>query len=274
MILGLIGGLAALAAPLQVAPGHTVSVGLVQPQVAQHTHGERLMVPVGWQADIGGALADAGYQVLPSHQAEVRLQPTVETSGCTSRRDGQHCSAWVTWRVVGPGNDPQFTTQVVGSGPDPVSASRAVWQAAVAELLGDPGFVQTLHYGPLARYDCAFAGQMAAVPVRISPPPDDGTRYDDHAGGDWTFGFVLGTQEGWLLSGLGLLGGGAAVMGLSVAAQGATDNRAIDQTFEVVGIVGALHFALGASMLGLELTQGRSARVHWTGSGIGVSGRF
>lgn len=36
----------------------------------------------------------------------------------------------------------------------------------------------------------------------------------------------------------------------------------------------AAHFVVGASMLGIKLTQGERARVHWTGNGVAMTGRF
>jgi hypothetical protein len=79
-------------------------------------------------------------------------------------------------------------------------------------------------------------------------------------------------EGGWFLTGLALCGGGIVVMGLSGAGSAATEVPAIDRVFGWTGLFGALHFVVGASMIGLELTEGRSARVVWTGTG--VAGRF
>ena len=79
-------------------------------------------------------------------------------------------------------------------------------------------------------------------------------------------------EGGWLLTGLGLLGGGVVIMGVSGAAMSMTDIHAVDTVFGWVGLFGALHFVVGASMLGLELTEGQGARVFFTGNG--VAGRF
>ncbi len=79
-------------------------------------------------------------------------------------------------------------------------------------------------------------------------------------------------EGGWMLTGLSLLGGGAAVMVVSGAAMSATESDALDTIFSCFGLFGAVHFVVGASMLGLELTEGDGARVFFTGTGL--SGRF
>ena len=79
-------------------------------------------------------------------------------------------------------------------------------------------------------------------------------------------------EGGWMLTGLSLLGGGAAVMALSGAAMSATENEALDTVFGCFGLFGAIHFVVGASMLGLELAEGDGARLFFTGNG--VAGRF
>ncbi len=78
-------------------------------------------------------------------------------------------------------------------------------------------------------------------------------------------------EGAWLLTGLALLGGGAVVMGVAGVGMAATDNTAIDTIFSWTGLFGAVHFVVGASMLGIELTEGRSARVVFTGNGIAGS---
>ena len=76
----------------------------------------------------------------------------------------------------------------------------------------------------------------------------------------------------WLLTGLALCGTGAVTMGVSAVVMSATDNQFLDTSFGVIGLIGALHFVVGASMVGIEFTEGRSARVFFTGTGF--AGRF
>ena len=177
---------AALAAAIEVESGHTASVALASPQVELEGHGVRLQIPAGWRGDMTSRMRQAGHVVEPDSTAELRLRPTVVASGCTERRGQVHCSAWVRWHLMVPGNDPVWQTESRGVGPDPAEASRATWLEAMDTLLGDPSFVQAVHYGPLGRYDCALSGQVASVPVRISPEPEankgHGT-YDDDWGG-------------------------------------------------------------------------------------------
>ncbi len=79
-------------------------------------------------------------------------------------------------------------------------------------------------------------------------------------------------SPGWLLTGLGLLGGGAMIMGVAAVGLSATDNAAVDTVFSWTGLFGAVHFVVGATMLGIELTEARPARIRFTGTGF--AGRF
>ena len=188
-----------------------------------------------------------------------------------------HCSAWVGWRLVTGGNEPLFETESSGVGADLQTASREAWLAAFDVLLSDPAFVQALHYGPMSHYDCAFARKMAAVPTRIAPEPE-GTHRSNSAyspsGSDWSFWLVLDSDVGWTLTGLGLLTGGGLIVGASQAAAAGTDNASVDLVFHGVALFGVAHVVVGASMLGLEVTETTRARVHLTGNGVGVTGRF
>jgi hypothetical protein len=277
VLLALLAGLSAQAEPIAVEPEHMVTVGILTPQVIQAGHGQRLTIPQGWKADLAGALVESGYRVVPNHQAQVLLKPVVQASGCTQKRGELRCSAWVRWQVATGGNSPFFETETHGAGADLVDASRETWLAAFDELLSDPGFVQTLHYGPLSRYDCAFAGKMASVPTRVSPEPGSSRGSDPYSNrydSAWTFGMILSTQEGYLLTGLALLGGGAAVVGASKAVSAATDAPSMELVLNVVALYGAAHVAVGASMLGLQFAENTRTRVHFTGNGVGITGRF
>jgi len=265
--------MAVQAAPIQVEPGHTRRVGLVAPRVIGDGHGERLMVPTGWQADMRSALSAAGHGVVSGTDAQVLLRPVVRASGCTTRRQEVRCTAWIEWQLAAQGYSPPFVTEVEGRGAALEDASRATWAAAVQELLGDLAFVRELHHGPLSRYDCALAGQLAAVPVRVSPPRESSWDATPPQA-TWSWGMVLGTQEGYLLTGLVFFAGGGAVMGLSVAAGEAVDQPTVDVVLQGAALFGAAHFVVGASMLGIKLTEGERARVVFTGTGLGVSGRF
>jgi hypothetical protein len=79
-------------------------------------------------------------------------------------------------------------------------------------------------------------------------------------------------ELGWFATGLLLAGGGGVVMVTSAGVMSMTENRVVDTAFSWVGLFGALHFVVGASMIGLELTEGRSAHVFFTGNGL--AGRF
>jgi len=268
---------AALAAAIEVESGHTASVALASPQVELEGHGVRLQIPAGWRGDMTSRMRQAGHVVEPDSTAELRLRPTVVASGCTERRGQVHCSAWVRWHLMVPGNDPVWQTESRGVGPDPAEASRATWLEAMDTLLGDPSFVQAVHYGPLGRYDCALSGQVASVPVRISPEPEankgHGT-YDD----DWDSGVELvllfGSEEAWFLTGLGLLGTGVVITAAAEAAASRSGDT-VELVLHGVAVVGLVHIALGASMTGIKLTDGeRGARVHFSGNGVGITGRF
>ncbi len=131
----------------------------------------------------------------------------------------------------------------------------------------------------------ALLGGLAGQAAPVAPPPVAPLSFvAPSLGGD----FVLATPElrydamptvqrdvtevGWFFTGLLLCGSGAVVMGVAAVGGSATDNAAIDQVFAWTGVFGALHFLVGASMIGLELTEGRSARIVWTGTGF--AGQF
>ena len=268
---------ASLAAAIEVESGHTASIALASPQVELEGHGTRLQIPAGWRADMTGRFREAGHVIGPDATAELRLRPTVVASGCTERRGQVHCSAWVRWHLMVPGNDPVWETETRGEGPDPAEASRAAWLEAVDTLLGDPSFVQAVHYGPLGGYDCAFAGQIASIPVRISPEPEANRGYGTYDD-DWNDGVELvllfGSEEIWFLTGLGLLGTGIVITAAAEAAASRTGDT-VELVLHGVAVVGLVHIALGASITGIKLTDNeRGARIHLTGNGIGISGRF
>lgn len=77
-------------------------------------------------------------------------------------------------------------------------------------------------------------------------------------------------EAGWFVTGLLLAGGGAVVMGSAAAVTSMSDNRVVDTTFSYVGLFGALHFVVGASMIGLELTEDRGG-LRFTGTGLAGS---
>ena len=80
---------------------------------------------------------------------------------------------------------------------------------------------------------------------------------------------VYGYDPGWWLIGLGLLGTGAFTMGVAVVGMSATDIEAVDAVFGVLGLVGAVHFVVGAGMLGIEFVEFGHQVVGERGHGVG-----
>ncbi len=271
MLATLLATSAALAAPIPVQGDHLQSVGLSTPRIIQDGHGERLGLPQGWLERAGATLSRTGYRVVPATDADLVLRPLVEASGCTRSRGGWVCSVFISWQVAGTGGALRWITQVDGAGDTLELAFADTWEAALLDLLEDPAFVEVVHYGPIGRYNCVFAEEHEVPAARI---PEDRYPRDDHWDGA-TWAFLVGTQEGWFLSGLVLTGGGAVVAGLGTLGMEATDSPTLDVAFQGVALFGAAHFVVGASMLGLQFTQAAERpRVYLTGNGVGLTGRF
>ncbi len=80
-------------------------------------------------------------------------------------------------------------------------------------------------------------------------------------------------SPGWVVTGLGLMGGGLVVMAVGGVGMAATDVPVVDTVFGWVGLFGAIHFVVGASMLGIEFMENDNGR-RLVFTGNGVAGRF